>query len=237
MVRFLALPVAMALLSGCSGSSVSPAQSPILPLGVTRSQGGPLARSDTFSAHGPKKCAAWPGGSGILRDGDFHGAVLPETFQTYPKGDHFAAGWVVSRGTSDVVAPGDVNPPNGVCSIDLDGSSVGGIEHRKLRTHAGSGYTLSFLFSGNGQGPNGCPGPIVKKMRVHAGNVSDTLTWNVSNDNDAQHGVYQVETLGFTALSSHAGLRFTSLDKPKTSSCGPIIAAISVTENMSGHAP
>jgi hypothetical protein len=177
-----------------------------------------------------KKCAAWPSGSGILSDGDFHGALLPNTYQTYPKGLRFAPGWVVSKRTIDVVSnnPGEFNAPNGVCSIDLDGTNVGGIRHFPIPTTPSASYTLSFLFSGNGV-DNGCPRPTIKTMRVDAGNQSETLTWDISNNNDAQHGVYQPETFGFTGTGSETKLRFTSLDRG--SSCGPVVAAVSVTQN------
>jgi len=176
-----------------------------------------------------QRCPAWPSGTGILSDGDFHDALLPQTYQIYSKGTHFAKHWRVSKRTIDVVSsPNDFEAPNGVCSVDLDGSSVGGVQHSPVPTTPSAAYTLGFLFSGNG-----CPGarPTIKTMRVDAGEQTETLTWDTSNNNDAKHGDYQPQTFNFVGTGKHTEIHFTSLDKPRRSSCGPVIAAVSVTQN------
>jgi len=185
-------------------------------------------RSHVITPPRVQHCAAWPSGSGILSDGDFHGAVLPpnETYTEYSAGQIFAPSWRVKKRTIDVVAPGDFNPPNGVCSIDLDGKSVGAIEHRPISTTPSVLYTVSFLFSGNGS----C-GPEIKTMVVQAAGQSETLTWNLASQGNAHDGNFLQETWSFTATSLRTRLAFISKDASGPG-CGPVVAAISVTQNQ-----
>jgi len=173
------------------------------------------------------KCPAWPGGSGLLDDGDFHLAPEPMPSERYSKGQIFANGWKVAKRTVDFVGtywPG----PSGVCSVDLDGDNVGAVTHAGFRVTPSAAYTVTFQFSGAGQ----CP-PTVKTMMISAAGQSQQFSWDTSNNNDAEHGVFQQMTWGFTAPAStlRADLKFSSLDPPG-SGCGPVIAAISVTQNQ-----
>ena len=86
-------------------------------------------------------------------------------------------------------------------------------------------YTVSFLLSGDNQ----CP-PTIKTVQVEAAGQSQTFTWDVSNGNDAEHGVFGAETFAFTGSSATTTLQFSSL-RSKRSGCGPVVAAISVTQN------
>jgi hypothetical protein len=124
------------------------------------------------------------------------------------------------------VGPGDFNPPNGVCSIDLDGLSVGAIAHAPFLTTPSATYTVGFLFSGNGS----C-GPNVKTMMVKAAGQSETLTWDLSSQGSANNGNFLQETWSFAATGSRTRVGFISLDQPPSNTCGPVVAAISVTKN------
>jgi hypothetical protein len=175
-------------------------------------------------------CPAWPSGSGLLVDGDFSQATYPgSSWITFRKGAKFAPLWRVDKHTIDFVG-GYFKTPSGVCSIDLDGDfeigSIGGVTHAAFPTVSRSTYTVSFLFSGNGFGA-----PTIKTMRVSAAGQSQEFTWNVSSGNDAQNGVFQVESWSFVAAGSRTWLTFGSLD-PKRSCCGPVIAAVAVTRNQ-----
>jgi choice-of-anchor C domain-containing protein len=222
MLRSLALASIAVLLSGCAGASVSPPQSTILPQAVNHSLG---TRGGSPTGFG--LCSRWPSGSGILRNGDFHLSPNPGPgVVTWSKGANFTRAWAVTKGSIDLVGPGDFNPPNGVCSIDLDGISVGGIGHAPFDTVAAAAYTVGFQFSGNGS----C-GPNVKTMLVKAAGQSTTLTWDLSTQGSANNGNFLQETWIFTATGSRTSLTFTSLDQPPTNTCGPVVAAVSVTKN------
>jgi hypothetical protein len=79
-------------------------------------------------------------------------------------------------------------------------------------------YIVTFLLSGNGH----CA-PTIKTVNVSADGQFTQFTWNISNNNDAQHGQYQQEQWQFTATHSTTRLTFNSQD-PKRSGCGAVIA-------------
>jgi Protein of unknown function (DUF642) len=175
------------------------------------------------SAPSFQHCPRSPGGSGILKDGDFHDAPDPEgSYLTYYKGQGFATAWRVTRRSVDLQGS---RPSGFPCSIDLDGYNVGAIEHAPLRTKPNANYTVTFLFSGNNGGP-----PEVKTMKVEAAGQSETLQWNDSQGGQGT-GKFTIETWSFTAHSPLTTLRFISLDaETKNSDHGPIVGPVSVTE-------
>jgi hypothetical protein len=210
--------VAASLVSGCAGAS--PTHGPL-----SFEQPGVLA-SVRSTAHPQADCPASPGGSGILKDGDFSQSADPGNDKGVRAGTVFAPSWIVTKRTIDFEG---TNPywvaPYGVCTVDLDGSpGAGGIKHGLFSTRRGATYTLTFLLSGNGAGP-----PAVKIMTVKAGkNQFTQFTWDTSNGNDAQNGDFAVETWQFRADRASTTLTFQSED-PKKGSFGPIVAAIAVS--------
>jgi hypothetical protein len=159
--------------------------------------------------------------------GNFHEAVLPKGrgWDTFRKNRVFAEGWSVTKRTIDVVSPAIFGAPSGICSIDLDGHSVGGITNAPFPTIAHAAYMLTFLFSGNGE----CS-PPVKTMVVKVGQTqTHTFTWDVASEGSAEAGNFQLETWAFTADDSQTSIIFDSLDKPAHATCGPVVAAVSVT--------
>jgi hypothetical protein len=211
-----------ALLAGCSGSNIG-APPAILAGDASGLRIGSAAMTAPSAAtHPPGRCPAWPSGTGLLLDGDFHQAPYPGSYQTYYKGQGFSRDWRVTLRSIDVVGT-DFRNPGGICSVDLDGVRVGAIAHSPFPTRPSAGYTVTFLFSGN------AGYPTVKTLHVEAAGQSETLQWDTSNGNDAQHGVFVQQSWNFTALSSKTRLVFTSLDPngPKSRN-GPVIAAVSV---------
>lgn len=181
----------------------------------------------SLSANPQKKtrCPAWPGGTGILRDGDFGEAIGAPYSQHYYEGEKFAPDWKVAKGSADFVTR-LWSAPSGVCTVDLDGdNSAGIIKHKAFSVTPSAVYTVSFLFSGSGQ----CA-PTVKTMQVEAAGQSQIFNWDTSNGHNVENGVFEQETWSFTAASPSTTLQFASLD-PKNSDCGPVVAAISVTQN------
>jgi hypothetical protein len=72
MVHSLPLAVITAFLAGCAGTLVSPPQSATLPQAV-----GQSLNFRGVSPAGYGRCKTWPGGSGILENGDFHLSPSP----------------------------------------------------------------------------------------------------------------------------------------------------------------
>jgi hypothetical protein len=219
MGRLVVLSAVVALLSGCSGTTAT--QSDLSPKGTFAQQ----SRAFTPNAN----CPAYPGGSGILADGDFSQVSDPgNTLFEYSKGQVFAPSWQVTKGTVDLVGSTyNFQPWNidGLCSVDLDGITAGGIGHSGFATTPGAAYTVTFILSANGY----CP-PTVKTIKILADRQFTSMTWDTSNGHDGQHGIFTQETWGFTAAGPISTLKFVSLD-PKSSDCGPVVAAISVTKN------
>jgi Protein of unknown function (DUF642) len=218
----LTASLAAFMLIGCEGS-----QSPL------GSQGGmaqtqtaaDTIRANTSSGCGSNCCPALPGGTGILPDGDLSQANnWNNGWFTWKKHYTPAPDWVVSKGTIDVIGSAYWNV-DGLCSVDLDGYSPGGIKSVPFHTKPGASYTLSFLFSGNGE-----TGPTTKKLVVSIDNQNTEYSWNISGGNDAQNGDYSTQTWGFKATKRFSLIKFTSKD-PKGSASGPVIAGMSIAEN------
>ncbi len=212
-VQMLGLCVTVAILAGCGGSQT--AMSGALPQVAMQRE----ARQQSSN------CPPYSGGSGILSDGDFSQVPEPggDGDAVYYKGQVFAPSWEVSKGNIDVLSSNYWNM-DGLCSVDLDGyNMVGGIEASAFATRHRT-YTLSFLLSGNGD----CP-PTVKSLKVTADRQFTTFTWNISGGNSPRNGDFATERWKFKA-GSLTTLKFDSQDPPD-SGCGPVVAAISVTQN------
>jgi hypothetical protein len=185
--------------------------------------------SESALRHGPvhrlTSCPALPGGTGILADGDFSLAPDQGTGDTvYSNRSIFAPSWIVSKGNIDFLGSAYWHMA-GYCSIDLDGDNrVGGVKTAAFPTAKGATYTVAFLMSGNGGAP-----PTVKTMTLQAAGQFTQFTWDTSNNNDVEHGVYAQESCSFKAGGSRGILRFTSSD-PIGSGRGIVIAAVSVTK-------
>jgi hypothetical protein len=175
-------------------------------------------------------CGSLPSGTGILPDGDFSQAANPGNDTGVRTGTVFAPEWT-SAGphTIDFYGTGSGVPwaePAGLCSVDLDGTpGPGSIQHTPFPTQPGNKYVLSFLFSGNGA----CR-PTIKKMEVRVGRVSKRLTWDISNGNSAQNGIWTPETIDFMAVRKTTKLEFVSRDH-REGNCGAAVAGISVTQS------
>jgi hypothetical protein len=213
MVRALAF-IAVFILAGCSSSTTSPGGASLLP------SGKPVHPAGTS-----ENCPAYPGGSGILYDGDFSQSPMPTGNNTvYRKGTVFAPGWKVTKHSIDFTPSGYWHM-DGLCAVDADGQyATGGFKTSIFATKGGASYTVSFLMSGN---PD-CA-PAVKTLKLEVGNQFTTFTWDTSNGNDVRHGKFGPETWSFIA-SRQTAVKFVSQDPPGTG-CGAVVAAIAVTKN------
>ena len=171
-------------------------------------------------------CPAWPGGSGILKDGDFSRAINPGYVRlSIPATTKFAPHWV-ALGPQTIDFYGNANQfwsaPNGVCNVDLDGTPGPGGIQTTFDAAPATSYTLTFEMSANAE----C-GPTVKEVLLKAsGGQSTTLTWDTSNGNDAEDGDWDQESWQFVATKRHMKLSFESKDPE--GNCGALIAAVAV---------
>ena len=204
-----------AILVGCFGSQPGVGT----PGAVTQNAAHRVAPQTSYG-----NCPQYSGGTGILSDGDFSQAANPGNHNiTYYKGAVFAPAWKVSKGNIDFngTTYWDLD---GLCSVDLDGfNTVGGIVTNAFSTKKNATYTVSFVMSGNPDGP-----PTVKKMKVQVGSQFTIFTWDTSNGHDVRHGVFATETWKFTA-SRLTAVKFASQDPPG-SGCGAVIGGVSVTK-------
>jgi hypothetical protein len=189
-----------------------------------------MASSGSGCVSGSDCCPTYYGGSGILADGDFSQAVNPGgNFIDYSKGSVLAPDWEVVKGEIDFNGTGFWDM-DGLCSVDMDGYFPGGMRTSAFRTKRGTTYTVTFLLSGNG-----CEGSSEhcrpqKRMKLEAGNQFALFTWNTSNYNDVEHGVFAHESWKFIAAESLTVLSFISLDA-KISGRGCVVAAVGVTKH------
>ncbi len=168
------------------------------------------------------KCPKAAHGTGILTDGDFSGAAYPGEYVTYGRSKKFAPDWTVTGQSIDLVGS-YFDTPDKLCSIDLDGTpGPGGMTHDTFATVKNAKYTLTFLFSGNGD----CA-PNIKKMVVDAGGKSTTFLWDLK-DGSAESGKYKRETWTFTAPTTSTELHIASDDPPGY--CGPVVADIALAK-------
>jgi hypothetical protein len=212
MVRLLAALIAMVSLAGTAAAA---------PRGTLN------ARSAALFDHKQPKCQASPSGPGLLLDGDFDRMPdIGSQYSEYFKGEPFAPGWHVTKGSIDFNGSTGWGPaaPNNACTVDLDGIDPGGLTSRGFATTPNSAYTVTFLFSGNGGEP-----PQIKRMLVEAAGRSHLFTWDLSQG-DAEGGEWSTESWDFTAVSSSTTVTFVSRDR-RTSSRGAVIGDISVTQD------
>jgi uncharacterized protein DUF642 len=188
--------------------------------------GSPLAGIDgSILVAQSGNCPPAPGGTGLLTDGDFSGAPWPGILKTYSAGQEFAPDWRVTEATIDLNGT-YFQTPNGLCSVDLDGTpGYGAVRHKHIPTTVGQAYTVSFLFSGNGGGP-----PFVKHMRIRADFQYRNYSWDVRHSHDAQHGQWQQESWIFTARGPGTWLTFDSLDESGGQD-GCVVADVVLTAN------
>jgi len=145
-----ALAIAVAVLTGCYGTSSAP-----VPNAAVRQTGG-FARF----VPPPDTCPGasnWPIPGNLTPDGDFHGATLPPTSQGhvfYGPNTYIAPTlWLVGGAGIDFVNftywPSPPPPGNTVCKVDLDATPGDGSISETFNTKPGHIYHVRFWFSGS----------------------------------------------------------------------------------------
>lgn len=157
----------------------------------------------------------------VVGNGNFSSPSVNGSYETLSDGSTTITDWTVIGGSVDLIGSYWQAPPTGGQSVDLDGSSPGGLQ-QTLVTEPGSEYIVSFYLSGN---PDG--GDATKHLSVTVGTASELYTY-VTGSNTHTDMRYTPETFTFTATGSASVLAFRSGDL-SGSPWGPVLGGISVS--------
>ena len=187
--------------------------------------------------------AVIPAKADFVQNGNFAGS--PGGFTTVwaqpvsnPGQDIFAGSWQVitpsgntNVGSIDWIGTYWNGPTPGTNSVDLDGSSAGGIQQTISGLTTNQTYTLSFEFSGNPQSSIDPSGNYpTKTLLVNVGNVTGqtytiTPNWGATSLNSM---VWTAESFVFTAPGPTTVLQFVSADQ-QASYTGPVVTDVSIS--------
>ncbi len=155
----------------------------------------------------------------LIQDGGFSGGNVTISAANYLPGGV----WLVTKGNVDLLNSGYWNPPvAGQGSVDLDGTTAGGIS-QTFTTTAGQSYTVTFDLSANPEG--GTVG--TKGLLATAGNYNGPFSYTLTASNGDHNMLYEPKSFTFTAQGSSTTLAFTSTDGAG-SYYGPVIGNVTV---------
>ena len=133
-------------------------------------------------------------------------------------------GWKVINGQIDYLDSYWV-ASHGTRSLDLDGTpGVGGIE-QTFETMAGTIYTVSFDLAGNIDFPG------EKFLKVSIGDTSREYVFDSTGHSSSNLG-WENKSFTFTAISSSSTIKFESQSTDPSSSYGPAIDNVCITEGV-----
>lgn len=171
--------------------------------------GGPLPAS----VQAPGVTGPW------LLDGGFESPkATPGSFDTYAAGGHVGP-WTVTAGTVDLIGAGYWQAADGVQSLDLDGTSAGGVA-QSVATIPGVAYTVSYALAGN---PDGGPAIRTGEVLVDGSSVQD-FAFDTTGRTPTDMG-YQPRLATFRATGPETTLGFLSTTP---GSFGPVIDDVRV---------
>lgn len=153
--------------------------------------------------------------NGSFETGPGNGLAAPSTAMT---------GWLVYTGSIDQV--GLWSTPAGARSVDLDGSSPGGLR-QTVTTIPNRAYEVSFLLAGN---PD-APGP--KSVRVSVAGVSQVFTFDSTGFTYENMGWVR-RAMPFVATGTSSTIEFESLSVP-ASSQGAVLDDVILTDQQIGY--
>ena len=158
----------------------------------------------------------------LITFGDFEKGVDPGSdYITLFGGDSTSiTGWTVTGRDVDYIS-GHWLASVGTRSLDLSGSTMGGVE-QVLSTRAGVSYTILFDMAGN---PGG--GADIKRLEVTAANAAQIYSFDTTGRTERNMG-WVTQRFDFTALDSSTTLSFISLTN---SYYGPALAHVRGSED------
>jgi len=145
----------------------------------------------------------------LIQNGSFENASSnPGLFTTLvagTAGSTVITDWLVSSGSIDYIGT-YWQASDGVRSIDLSGSSLGGIEvSQAITTVIGQDYMVTFDIAGNPDGP-----PDVKQLQITVDNSTFDFSFDKSGYSRTNMG-WETKMFTFTATDITTCLKFTSI--------------------------
>ncbi len=139
-------------------------------------------------------------------------------FKVFNKGSIDINGWLVTKGSVDVVGS-YWRSIHGTKSVDICGSSPGAIS-QSIVTQPGRTYTLSFYLAGNYVHSG------IKILQVKAGNILKTYYFDTRGKNSNNMG-WVKKSFKFTATSNITNISFIAPDN-NDRTCGPVIDNVTI---------
>lgn len=218
--------IVVVAVAACSSNAVSP-PAPGSGVGAQAAIHHRLSPTATQTCPVGSNPPTWPDATNLITDGAFNPAPLPNSFDEYT-GAIPGINWTqsVPGGTVDLVGLNEWGAPSpgNECTMDLDGSSHGGISE-SFATTPNKVYHVHFQMSGSIDPPR-----HINNMQISAAGQSRTFHWDTTSSpgHDVYHGVYDRKCWRFTATDSTTTLEFKSLDPPGDTNSGAIITEIVV---------
>lgn len=145
-------------------------------------------------------------------------------FRTLAAGSTCMTGWVVAAGSVDY-SNGLFVASNGIHSVDLNGSTMGGVS-QTFDTSPNHAYRVTFDMAGN---PSGPPTSAVKTMMVSAGGASQAYSFDSTGKLNTNMG-WVSKTFTFSSDNSgSATLQFMSTSSADGFT-GPVLDNVVVTD-------
>ena len=144
--------------------------------------------------------------------------VIPNIFITVGAGGSIGA-WTITQATVDLIGAGFWQAADGVQSVDLSGSSAGGVA-QSFTTVPLLTYRVSYKLAGNP-----ASGPVIKTGELLAnGNVVQSFSFDTTGKTFANMGyTHQTETFVASGLTSTIEFRSTT-----NTAFGPVIDDVDV---------
>jgi len=148
-----------------------------------------------------------PAHATLVANGSFENASVDPGggFITLGTGSTAITGWTVTGHSIDYIG-GYWQASDGVRSVDLSGSGLGGIElSTDIATIVGAEYILTFDMAGNPDGP-----PSVKELEVQVGSTTELFTFDSTGQTRSDMG-WEEKSLSFIAIDTTTALTFRSI--------------------------
>jgi choice-of-anchor C domain-containing protein/LSD1 subclass zinc finger protein len=187
---------------------------------LTRRAGRSSTAPDSPSAN---RGAGVEKGKNLIVNGSFEEGPDAEGtgtgFQPLPEGSTAIRGWVVTRGSIDLIGS-YWQHAEGQRSLDLNGLVRGGVA-QTFKTTKGQRYRVTFSMSGN---PTLAEPPPLKTLGVRADDASSAFAFDTTG-RTCQNMVWVTITWEFVATRDQTTLEFYSLSGK---ACGPALDNVSV---------
>lgn len=154
-------------------------------------------------------------------DGSFETPRVPaNSFSTIAAGQSIGP-WRVTTGSVDLIGAGYWQAAEGEQSVDLNGTTTGGVA-QSFTTTVGTTYTVTYSLAGN---PGGAPTVKTGRVLIDGQNFQD-FSFDVTGKTFANMG-YVRRQVTFVATRTSTTLTFASTT-PTNSAWGPVVDDVTV---------